>query len=551
MINRREFLTGPAATACAAASTGARPPNVVLILTDDQGYGDVGIHGNTAIRTPNMDRIAHEGIQFTQFHVSPVCSPTRASLMTGRYCYRTGIVDTYLGRSMMYPDEVTLAERLGSAGYRTGIFGKWHLGDNYPMRAMDQGFQESVVIRGGGLRQPAGVPGGGGYFDPILMHNGKPTRYQGYCSDIYTTEALRFIDENREQPFFLYLPTNAPHTPLEVADSWVDPYRKAGLDEVTAKVYGMVSNMDHNIGRVLGKLAESHLDDNTIVIFMSDNGPEHRTRYNGGMRGVKTEVYQGGVRVPCFVRWPRLVKAGTQTDRLAAHIDIFPTLLEACGVPRPKDVKLDGTSLMPLLRGGARNWPGRTIFFQWHRGDAPRLYRNCGARDQRWKMVNGTELYDLENDPAEAKDVSADYPEALGRLRTAYEQWFRDVSATRGYAPPRIYLGTEHENPVELTRQDWRGPRANWSATSLGYWEVLVTRAGKYEISVLMAPAAADGEVRFSLNGASLTGKVSKGATSCRLGAADIPAGPGRLEAEVATDAATVGVHYVDVALKE
>lgn len=543
MVNRRQFLGGAAGIAAAAA---APKPNVVFVLTDDQGWGDVAIHGNRRIRTPNMDRLAREGVQFTQFHVNPVCSPTRACLLTGRYNYRTGIVDTFLGRSMMHGDETTLAEMLAGAGYRTGIFGKWHLGDNYPMRAMDQGFQEAVVLRGGGLRQAGDPPGSDGYSDPILLRNGKPERFRGYCTDIYTGEALKFIEKNRRNPFFLYLPTNAPHVPLEVPERYEAPYRDMGLDEVTAKVYGMVTNVDDNIGRVLAKLEELDLVRDTIVVFMTDNGPQ-QSRYNGGMRGRKSTVYEGGIRVPCFVRWPRVVKAGTTIDRLAAHIDFTPTLLEACGARAPERVKLDGRSLMPLIRGDRRAWPDRTVFFQSHRGDEPELYRNCAARTQRWKLVNGRELYDMAKDPAEANDVAARHPEIVARLRRQYEAWFRDVSATRGYAPSRIHIGARQENPVILTRQDWRGPRAGWNPDSLGHWEVLVTGAARYEVSVLMAPAAADGEVRFSLNGAELRQAVDEGDTACRLGAVEIPAGPGRLEAEVAAGGRPVGVHFVEL----
>jgi len=236
-VTRRQLLATSVAPLVRAAN--ARRPNVVLIMTDDQGFGDIGIHGNDKIRTPNMDRLAHEGVQFTQFQVCPVCSPTRSSLMTGRYNYRTGVVDTFLGRSMMRPDEVTVAELLRDAGYRTGIFGKWHLGDNYPLRAMDQGFGTSVVIRGGGLGQPSDVPGGGDYFNPILFRNGKAERFKGYCTDIYTNEALAFIDQNANRPFFLYLAPNAPHDPLQVADDLVAPYRRLGLDDETAKTYAI------------------------------------------------------------------------------------------------------------------------------------------------------------------------------------------------------------------------------------------------------------------------------------------------------------------------
>jgi len=540
---RRQFL---ASTAALPAAGQTARPNVLLIITDDQGYGDLSCHGNPHLKTPNLDSLARDGVQFTQFHVMPVCSPTRSCLMTGRYNYRTGIVDTFIGRSMMYPDEVTLAEMLGSAGYRTGIFGKWHLGDNYPMRPIDQGFHEAVVLKGGGLGQPSDFPGGGSYFDPILLRNGKPERFQGYCSDIYTREALRFIEANRDRPFFVYLATNAPHSPLEIADAYVEPYRRMGLDEQVAKVYGMVTNMDENIGRVLARLEELKLAEDTLVIFLTDNGPAGK-RYNGNMRGTKGTVYEGGIRVPFFLRWPRMVKPETKIDRLAAHIDVLPTLLQAAGATAPKGVKLDGRSLMPLIRDDRKPWPDRTLFFQWHRGDEPELYRSCAARNQHWKLIDGKELYDLENDPAESKDLAGQHPDIAGKLRREYEEWFKDVSSTRGYAPPRIQLGTKFENPVILTRQDWRGPRAGWKADSLGYWEVLVTEKARYEVSVQLAAAAAEGVVRFRLNGAVLERPLAQGATEAVLGTAEIAAGPGRLEAEFAAGGSTTGVHYVTI----
>lgn len=544
-MNRREFLGASAAAVSPLfAQRRGRRPNVILIMTDDQGYGDVAIHGNDKIRTPNMDRIAREGVQFTQFHVNPVCSPTRASLLTGRYYYRTGVVDTYLGRSMMHKDEVTLAEALGNSGYRTGIFGKWHLGDNYPLRATDQGFQDSVVIKGGGLGQPSDFPDGGSYTDPILLHNGKPERYKGYCTGIYVNEALRFIQANRDRPFFVYLPTNSPHTPLEIPDELVEPYRKLGLDDTTAKVYAMCTEIDGQIGRVLKALDEWKLADDTILIFMTDNGPQQK-RWNAGMRGQKGTVYEGGIRAPFFLRWPRVVKAGSKVDRLAAHIDIFPTLGELCGAKA--DSKLDGRSLAPLLKDPNAAWSDRTLFFQWHRGDAPELFRACAARNQRWKLVNGKELYDLQNDPAESSDVAAANPGIAAKLRKEYEEWFRDVSATRNYEPPRIHIGTPHENPVILTRQDWRGPRAGWNADSLGYWEVHVARKGDYEFSVRFAPVKSEATVRVTLNGASFETKISAGEHECVVGRGRVAAGDGRLEAEVRTAGQAVGVHYVTI----
>ena len=319
-MNTRLVLLG-LLTACFTAGQGRageepRRPNVLLVITDDQGYGDLGLHGNPKIRTPHLDGLARQGIEMEHFHVCPVCSPTRASLLTGRCNYRTGVVDTFLGRSLMHPEEVTLAEMLQGAGYRTGIFGKWHLGDNYPLRAIDQGFQEALVLRGGGIGQPSDPPGGDSYFDPVLQHNGKQEKTRGYCSDVFTDAALGFIERNRDRPFFAYLAFNAPHAPLQVPDSYYQLYKKMNLapgdfpqvghplegkmdPEQTARIYGMVSNIDDNVGRLLAKLDEWKLADSTLVVFLTDNGPQ-QPRFNAGLRGLKTSVYDGGIRVPCF-----------------------------------------------------------------------------------------------------------------------------------------------------------------------------------------------------------------------------------------------------------
>jgi arylsulfatase A-like enzyme len=514
-------------------------------MSDDQGYGDLSLHGNRKLRTPNMDSVGVDGVQFTQFQVCPVCSPTRSSLMTGRYNYRTGVVDTFLGRSMMYPDEVTVAEILSGAGYRTGIFGKWHLGDNYPMRAVDQGFHEALTHRGGGIGQPADPPGNR-YFDPILEHNGKPVRMKGYCTDIFFDAAMKFIEQNRSRPFFAYIPTNAPHSPLQVDESYVAPFRTMGIDDATAKVYGMVKNLDDNMGRLLGRIKALNLEENTILIFLTDNGPQ-QNRYNAGMRGRKGTVYQGGIRVPFFVRWPGAIKPGGKIDRIAAHIDVLPTLLEACGVDKLAGPAVDGKSLMPLLRGSRANWPDRTLFTQWHRGDEPELFRSCAARTQRYKLVEGRELYDLDEDPGETTDIASAKPDVAARLRKATEEWFHDVSSTRGYAPPRIYIGTRHENPVILTRQDWRGPKATWGEGALGYWEVDVRAAGRYEVTLRISPAPGQGEAHFRLNNAALKRPVAKGASEVRFTTVDLKTGPGRLEPSLRFGDKEVGVRYVDV----
>jgi arylsulfatase A-like enzyme len=562
---RREFLQGLGRSASAGIlasgvsalekSEALRRPNVVLIMTDDQGYGDLGCHGNQRLRTPNLDRFAAESVELTHYHSSPVCTPTRASLMTGRYNYRTRAIDTYLGRAMMEPGEVTIAEMLSAAGYRTAIFGKWHLGDNYPMRPMEHGFQEVLVHRGGGIGQPSDLPGGSHYADPVLLHNGRIEAFRGYCMDVYTDAAMRFITSNSKRSFFVYLATNTPHTPLEIADSYTSPYRAMGLDEGTARIYGMIANIDENVGRLLARLKTLDLEQDTIVIFATDNGAQQINRYSAGLRAGKGTVYDGGIRVPFFIRWPARLKGGRQVEQIAAHIDVVPTLLDACGAAKPANLRLDGASLLPLLKNGGIHWPERTLYFQWHRGDTPELYRDCAARCDRWKLVMhldknrepAAELYDMVADPGETRDAAAEHREIVNQLRQGYEAWFQDVSATRGYDPPRIHLGTRFENPTTLTRQDWRGPQAGWEPESLGCWAVLVAASGNYEITLRFAPTAASGGARFRLGDASALIPYQSGTTELRLSRIPLKSGPGRLEAWLESGGRAVGVHYVDV----
>ncbi len=552
MLSRRNFLASTAA-ACSIFSPAisAKRPNIVLCVTDDQGYGDLSIHGNPNLRTPNIDRIAGEGAEFTQFLVNPVCSPTRASLMTGRYYYRTGVVDTYLGRAMMHHDEVTIAEALRASGYHTGIFGKWHLGDHYPLRPTEQGFEEALIHEGGGIAQPSDPPDGNSYFNPKLMHNGRPEQRNGYCTDVFFDAGLDFIAKNKAHSFFAYIATNAPHAPLQVAETYVEPFRKQGLDETTARTYGMIANLDENVGRLLSHLKKHGLEENTILIFMSDNGPTP-ARFNCGMRGIKGTVYEGGLRVPFFVRWPSVIKPGMKIDKLAAHIDVFPTLLEATGATRPPAhpvaAQIDGTSLCPLIQDPKSPWPGRTLFFQWHRGERAELYHNCAARDQRYKLVNGKELYDLQEDPAESHDLSAAQPERAAAMRAAYEAWFKDVSETRNFEPPRIFLGTPFENPVLLTRQDWRGPQASWSDDGLGFWEVDIKNSGVYECSLIFPAAPSAGTASVSLGSGQSEVPIPSGATSVKVSLTHVKHGPTRLEASlVFAGKPPIGPHYVSV----
>lgn len=493
----------------------AAPPNVLVVITDDQGYGDLGAHGNPVLKTPHLDAFTKESVRLKRFHVSPVCSPTRSSLLTGWWTYRTGVVDTFIGRSMMRPGVPTLPEHLSASGYRTGLFGKWHLGDHHPLRPEDRGFGTTLWIHGGGLAQPSDLPGGVGgkeYFDPELTKNGTQTKAKGYCTDVFTDGAIEFITANDPKPFFAYVAFNAPHGPYQVPDADAAPYRKLDLSGEAfpkigqpwgaanakaaeiANAYGMIANLDANFGRLMKTLADKKLADNTVVIFLTDNGPGD-TRFNSGLRNRKGTVYDGGIRVPCYVRWPAKLKGGTVIDTPLAHVDITPTLLEMTGAKPAKEVKFDGVSFLPLLTGEKKGLPERTLFLQWHRGDEPEKYRSFAAIGPKYKLVQAVgswdaknpkpkfELFDIPADEFEQTDLAEKLPEEVARLKKEYEGWFADVTKL-GFAPPRIPLGTKAEPTVRLTRQDWRGPNAGWTATSVGHWVIEPTADGDYEVVV-------------------------------------------------------------------
>ena len=510
------------------AGGNAERPNIVLVMTDDQGYGDFGFTGNPVIQTPHLDALAAQSAQVERFYVSPVCTPTRASLMTGRYNYRTRAIDTYIGRAMMEPEEITIAEMLRDAGYATGIFGKWHLGDAYPMRAMDQGFEESLVHRGGGIGQPSDPPGGEGkYTDAVLFRNGQREETTGYCTDVYFDAAFEFMEQaaGEGRPFFAYVPTNAPHGPFhDVPEDWLEHYRQADLSAALpdpgqaseqvldrlARSYAMISNIDDNVGRLVARLDELGLAEDTLVVFLVDNGPD-RDRYNAGLRGRKGTVFEGGIRSPLLARWPaRLPAGGESVDRIGAHIDITPTLLDAAGVEPPAGLHLDGRSLLGLLagEGDTAAWPDRTLYFQFHRGDEPTAFRSFAAVGQRHKLVHPSprgegdwdgelhlELYDLEADPGETRNLIDDAPEIAAGMSDDYLAWFEDVSSTRpdNYAPPRIVVGTDQEPVTVLTRQDWRRitDDQGWRPTSRGRWLLSAREDATFDIEVRLVAGSA------------------------------------------------------------
>jgi arylsulfatase/arylsulfatase A len=565
-----------------AGAAAAAPPNVILIMTDDQGYGDLGVHGNPIVRTPHLDAMAERSARWEYFYVSPVCTPTRASLMTGRYNYRTRAIDTFRGRALMDPDERTLAELLRKAGYATGIFGKWHLGDCYPLRPVDQGFDMALVHRGGGIGQPSDPPGGEGkYTDPILFRNGKPEQQRGYCTDVCFNEGMKWADRQiaDRKPFFLYLPTNCPHSPYhDVPADKLAYYQSQTISaerfpktdghpvptelnvDQLRRVYAMIENIDDNVGRLFRWLDERRLTNDTLVLFITDNGPA-TVGWNAGLRSRKSDVFDGGIRSPAFFHYPGRFPAGLRQGRIAAHIDLVPTVLELCGIVPPQDLMLDGRSLLEALETGVADWPERTLVFQTHRGDVPFARHHCAVRSERWKLVHssgfGKEsfdgepkwmLFDMAADPFERHDLAADHPELVRQLAERYDAWFADVSRTRpdNYAPPRIIVGADAENPTVLTRQDWRG--ADWQSNDQGHWLIDVAQPKRFEIRLRFRSAPAEGTAHLRWNDATVSTRIPAGATEATFGDVSWPAGPLTLTAWTAVEGEkTAGVMFVEI----
>jgi arylsulfatase A-like enzyme len=526
---RRQFMKTMGAGSLAFVLPGTRPdsgpasqpgkttrPNVVLVLTDDQGYGDFSCHGNPVLKTPHLDELHGRSSRFTNFHVDPTCSPTRSSLLTGHYSSRAGVWHTIMGRSILPQDEVTMAEIFSRNGYRTGIFGKWHLGDNYPFRAADRGFDESVVLGGGAI---GNMPDywNNDYFDDTYRHNGAWEKYSGYCTDVFFRAAMDFILGSKDRPFFCYLPTNVAHWPHNVSEEYVKPYRGVVPDN-RATFYGMLANLDENMGRLLRFLGENGLEENTIFVFMTDNGTGFGAEFdkgrfvaggfNAGMRGAKGSVYEGGHRVPLFIRWPGGgVSAGLDVPNLCAHIDVLPTLLDLCGLEKPPGGKSDGVSLRPLLAEKPGAFPERTLFVHNQRVDHPIRGKEYAVMTSRWRLINGRELYDLASDGEQRRDVSADHPEVVQNLGREYERWWEDISG-RFDEYVWIPVGTDRSNPVTLTSHDlhgqvpWDHVHAKRNSKGDGFWTVEVAREGRYEIRVCRWPEESGLPIREAPDGA-------------------------------------------------
>lgn len=530
----------------------ATRPNVVLIMTDDQGYGDIAALGNPWLRTPNIDRLYGESVRFTNFHVDPTCAPTRSALMTGRYSTRTGCWHTIMGRSLIFHDEVLMPKFFKEAGYATGIFGKWHLGDNYPMRPHDLGFDMAVVNGGGGVGQ---TPDwwGNDYFDDTYWRNGKPEKFKGYCTDVFFDEAEKFITAHQNEPFFVYLPTNVAHSPYKVAEKYTQRLLDLGVPRTPAQFFGMIENFDERLGEFRNFLQGKGLEENTIFIFLTDNGTGEGIPwgdldkaewkgFNAGMRGKKSSQYDGGHRVPFFIRWPAgKIGGGRDVKPIAAHIDVLPTLIDLCGLKMTPPNPLDGTSLVPLLRGNANDWPERTLFASIQREEIPPKWVGSAVMTDRWRLIDGSELYDMEVDPGQQNDVAANFPDEVKQLRAKYETWWTSVEPSfskYGY----ITIGADAANPVRLTAHDWHSAEPiPWDQGHIkrdmwvnGYWMIEVAKAGRYEFTLYRQPKQANhpleaSKARVRVNDAEAETTVAEDATSATM-TLDLKPGTAKLQ---------------------
>jgi len=490
--------------AVSATAIETRKPNIVVFLTDDQGWGDLSVNGNRLVSTPNIDAIAKKGVTFENFFVCPVCSPTRAEFLTGRYYQRSGVTGTSAGRERMNLDEVTIADALKAAGYRTGIFGKWHNGSQYPYHPNGRGFDEFYGFASGHW---------GNYFDAMMDHNGKVVEGEGFIVDDCTSKAIDFIGKKGGQPFFMYLAFNTPHGPWQVLDRWWKKYENApAVDDnrysrqenkqLTRTVLALMENIDWNIGRVKAKLAEMGQLDNTIILFFGDNGP-NGLRYNGDLKGQKGTIDEGGVKSSTFMQWPAAIKAGTRVPQIASAMDIFPTMMDLAGIPYQSKKPFDGKSLKPLLFGGEVKWQDRIIVNN-------KIWKNeTSVRSERFRLDKEDKLYDMHTDIGQRKDVSKQYPDVKTDLIAYRDNWEKAVLSelpespkkdTRPFPfghPDSLYTqipardGNAHGNIERSNKFPNDSYFLNWEkAGDKVTWDIEVVEDGEFEVSLYYAMTA-------------------------------------------------------------
>ena len=528
-------LLAPFAIHADAHATQAKQPNVLLIITDDQGYGDFSIHGNAHLQTPNIDKLGRESVRFDRFYVDSFCAPTRAALLTGRWPLRTGVHGVTRNAETMRTSEVTIAEALGGGGYRSACIGKWHNGEQYPFTPTGQGFDEAFGFNNGHWNA---------YFDPVLLRGSQPEQTKGYITDVLTDEAMKFITKNKNTPFFCYLSYNAPHSPYQVPDRYFDKFKAKGFDNTVAAFYGMCENLDENVGRLLAHLEAEQLADNTIVFYFSDNGP-NSFRWNGGMKNRKGSTDEGGVRSVGYLRWPAKIPAGQRIEQIAGAIDLLPTITSLAGIARVGSAPLDGRDLSPLVLGQNVNWPDRMIFNAWNTA--------VSVRTQQHRLDSTGRLFDMVADYGQQRDIAAEHPGIAKKLSDAASAWRKDMlggasvaaladatnakgkkranAAGAAILPPddRPYTVGYAEFPLTMLpardgvshgsiKRSSNAPNSsyfvNWTnLTDKITWDVDVHSAGTYDVTIdYTCPVPDAGStVELSFKQAKLTGKVSPG----------------------------------------
>ncbi|MBK1875922.1 arylsulfatase [Pelagicoccus mobilis] len=487
-----------------------KQPNVIIVMTDDQGYANLSCMGHPILKTPHVDQLFAESVRLADYHVDPTCAPTRAAMMTGRYSDRTGVWHTVLGRHQMRLRETTMAEVFKDSGYRTGIFGKWHLGDLFPFRPQDRGFDETLIHSGGGVGQGPDY-WGNDYFDDTYQVNGEWKQFKGFCTDVFFDQSLDFMQGciEDEQPFLTWVTTNAPHGPFYAPERNFERFRGyehegERLEDETAGYYGMIENIDENLGKLVAFLKEQGVYDDTILVFTSDNGPVTEQGiqiYNAQLRGGKCEVWDGGHLVPFFMSWPNGgLSGGRDVAPATAHFDLLPTLIELCGLKDPQ-VEFDGKSLVPLLRDSEEEWEPRSFVVESQRVYHPEKYRLFAVVEDGWRLVGQEELYDIEKDRGQRNDVSRSYPERVVSMKATYEAFWEDVSKDHHIVSLPV-VGRAEANPVCLQSHDWTS-EGFWNQphilrpfdqeeTPIGKWVMDVAESGWYQISFRRWPAEAD-----------------------------------------------------------
>jgi len=499
-----------------------QPPNVIIILSDDQGWGDLSMNGNTNLSTPNIDQLSANGAKFDRFYVCAVCSPTRAEMLTGRYHPRGGVYSTSAGGERLDLDETTLADAFKEAGYATAAFGKWHNGMQYPYHPNARGFDEYYGFCSGHW---------GNYFSPPLEHNGQFVNGNGFVIDDFTERAMTFMEEHRDQSFLVYLPYNTPHSPMQVPQQWWEKFENQELEKVhrdpereniqhTRAALAMCENIDWNVGRLVDKVSELGLEENTIIIYFSDNGP-NGWRWNGDMKGRKGSTDEGGVRSPLSIQWPGMIEPGTRIKQIAGAIDLLPTLTDFTGIEQSGGKPLDGLSLKPLLLDSNAQWEDRLIFNHWR--------NSTSVRSQQYRLDNKNQLFDMVNDPGQKNSISAQKPEILQELVSAKDAWKKEVLSEYDEEDDRPFplghpdfaftqIPARDGKPSGQIERSNRYPNCsfftNWTSTEDQIsWDVEVLADGDFEVELYYTCPEKDigSTIELDFEGSKLSAKVIKG----------------------------------------